>query len=329
LIRASQLTIPGAVDSNVPMTWELVEGQPQLFATTSWGGIPALLRGDALDRMQRIVDSVAIVPHPGDGVWIEAIVPDDSGAWYGYYHHEQPATRCGRHDRAIPRVGAVRSRDRGQTWDDLGIVLEAPASTDACQSSNRFVLGGIGDVTAILDDEARDLYLYVSQYGRDRAGQGIAVARLAWADRDEPVGKMMVWQEGTWMPAHREGDHAPWEYPVGTPIVAARKPWHDGNTDVDAFWGPSIHWNTYLEQYVMLLNRARNEGFDNEGIYVAFAPVIDDPEAWSAPHKLMNGGGWYPQVAGIEPAIGTDKLAGKRARLFLTGKSDQLIEFER
>jgi hypothetical protein len=97
---------------------------------------------------------------------------------------------------------------------------------------------------------------------------------------------------------------------------------------VDAFWGASIHWNTYLERYVMLLNRAKNENFDNEGIYVSFSSALDDAAAWSAPRKLMNGGGWYPQVVGLEPG-GTDRQAGQRARFFLTGTSNRYIEFTR
>ena len=127
----------------------------------------------------------------------------------------------------------------------------------------------------------------------------------------------------------RESDDGTWEYGAGTPLVAVRDPWHDGDSDADAYWGPSVHWNTYLEQYVMLVNRARNESFDNEGIYVAFSPALDDPGAWTSPRKLMSGGGWYPQVAGIEAGTGTDKVAGQRARFFLTGKSEQMIEFER
>jgi hypothetical protein len=79
----------------------------------------------------------------------------------------------------------------------------------------------------------------------------------------------------------------------------------------------------------MLLNRARDEGFGNEGIYVSYARRLDDPTAWSPPRKLMNGGGWYPQVAGLEPASGTDKLASQRARFLLTGRSQHYIEFQR
>jgi hypothetical protein len=77
----------------------------------------------------------------------------------------------------------------------------------------------------------------------------------------------------------------------------------------------------------MLLNRTRDELFNNEGIYVSFAPSLDNPRAWSAPRKVMNGGGWYPQIAGLETGTGTDKLMGRRARFFLTGRSTNLIEF--
>jgi hypothetical protein len=79
----------------------------------------------------------------------------------------------------------------------------------------------------------------------------------------------------------------------------------------------------------MLLNRAKDEQFGQDGIYVAFAPTLADPRAWSAPVRLLAGGGWYPQVAGLEPGSGTDRQAGARARLFLTGVSAHLVEFAR
>lgn len=133
LLSAPRLVMPGAVDSNVPMTWELVDGAWRLFAFTSWGGIPALLTGSALDHMQRI-GVVAVVPHPGYGVWIDSVIADDSGTWYGYYHHEVPAEACGTPERSIPRIASARSTDRGLTWEDLGIVLEAPPDSSTCLS---------------------------------------------------------------------------------------------------------------------------------------------------------------------------------------------------
>jgi len=334
LTPAPRLVMPSAVDSNVAMTWTQVDGASRLVALTSWGGIPALLAGPDLERLQRVGD-VTIAPHPGHGIWIESVIPDETDStWYGYYHHEVPADRCGRHDRAIPTIGAARSTDRGLTWQDLGIILEAPPDSDACLSPNRFVVGGVGDVSVMIDDGWRDLYLFFSGYSKDPSGQGVLAARLAWADRDQPKGRVTVWQEAVWLPPRRiatagtDSDEA-WEYPAGTPLTPVSKPWHDGSVAADAFWGPSLHWNTHLEQYVMLLNRTKDESFNNEGIYASYARTLADPAAWSAPRKIMNGGGWYPQVAGLEPAAGTDKRAGARARLFLTGRSEHYIEFTR
>jgi len=332
LIRAPRIVMPGAVDSNVPMVWELADGRWQLFALTSWGGLPARHTGASLDQMQQ-AGPVNIVPHPGYGVWIESIVQDDSGAWYGYYHHERDAVACGRFDRFIPRIGALRSTDRGATWEPLGFILEAPSDTDACDSTNQFVIGGVGDVSAMLDDARTNLFLFFSQYTKEPSAQGVAVARLAWADRDTPVGRVTVWRSGAWLPAWQavaaDGVSVEWVYPTGTPIVAPTRPWHDGHVAADVFWGPSVHWNTYLGRYVMLMNRAANERFDNEGIYVSYATRLEDPRGWSAPRKIFDGGNWYPQVAGLEPATGTDKQAGQRARFLLTGRSDYFIEFEK
>ena len=91
---------------------------------------------------------------------------------YGYYHHEIPAFACQRPDRAVPRVGSARSFDRGLTWEDLGVVLEAPAENIACGSSNRFVVGGLGDVSVMRAPGGTDLFLFFSQDRRSRRSRG-------------------------------------------------------------------------------------------------------------------------------------------------------------
>ena len=317
LSSAPKLHLPGEVDSNNRAVWALVNGVQRLFVVSSWGGIPTRASGPEITAL-RDDGPVSFASHPGHGVWIEAIVPADDGTWYAYYHHERPADLCGRSDRQLPRIGALKSIDRGQTWDDLGIVIDAPAGSEACDSTNRFVLGGVGDVTAVLDADARDVYLYLSQYSRTAASQGVAVARLAWADRDAPAGKVSVWNGGAWLP---EG--------AGTPLWTTRQPFHDRANAADVFWGPAIHWNTYLDQYVMLLNRAKDDQFSQDGIYVSYSPTLADPSQWSAPVKIMSGGSWYPQVIGTEVGTGSDRVAGKRARFFMTGRSDRFIEFTR
>ena len=329
VFSASRVNLPGEIDSSNPAAWALVNGVQRLFVISSWGGVPVRSSGTSINTLQR-EQPVGFVSHPGHGVWMEAIVPDSAGVWYGYYHHERPADACGRPDRQLPRIGAMRSEDNGATWADLGIVLDAPPGSEACDSSNRFVLGGVGDVTAALDRDHQDLFLYFSQYGREGVSQGVAVARLAWADRDAPAGKVTIWNNGAWLPATADPDRdLGFRFPAGTPLVPSEKPFHDRSPSNDVFWGPSIHWNTYLEQYVMLINRAKDEVFGEEGIYVAFSPTLSDPSAWSPPRKILNGGEWYPQVFGDEAGVGTDRTAGRRARFFMMGKSTRMIEFER
>jgi hypothetical protein len=327
LFLAPRIELPARIDSSNPAAWARVGGALRLFVISSWGGIPVRSSGPSLDRL-RPDPPVTFRSHPGDGVWMEAIIPDDNGTWYGYYHHERPADACGRTDRQLPRIGAMRSTDNGATWDDLGIVIDAPFGSDACDSTNRFVLGGVGDVTAALDADRKDVHLYYSQYVRDGASQGVVAARIAWADRDAPAGKASIWSRGAWLPVTRSST-GQWSYPPASPLVAARQPFHDRIATNDVFWGPSIHWNTYLRQYVMVINRAWDEQFGQEGIYVSYSPSLSDPSQWTAPAKLMSGGQWYPQVIGEERGVGTDRVAGKQARFFMFGRSNWIITFER
>jgi hypothetical protein len=273
---------------------------------------------------------VLIEPWPGGGVWIEAVVADDDGTLYGYYHNENVATMCPGSTKVIPRIGAARSIDHGLTWEPLGIVLEAPPNSHDCETNDVYFVGGVGDLSVQLDPQSRDLYIFFSQYVRQDRSQGVGVARLAWADRDNPAGKAMVFGTTTWFPARAiplQSGAVRWIYPRAVPIFPAAEPWNDDDTVVDAFWGPSVHWNVYLEQYVMLLNHAKDTAWGQEGIYVSFAPRIDDPRLWSTPVKILSGGRWYPQVMGIEEGAGSDKVAGRWARFFMAGASEHLIQF--
>ena len=316
------------------MIWTRVDGELTLVAFASWGGAPVRMAGPNLEGLQ-VTGDIVMTPQPTNGIWFESVIADEADStWYAYYHDELPAYVCGRPDRSVPRVGAAVSTDRGVSWQSLGIILEAQPNSEVCSSSNRYVVGGVGDVSVMVDREWKDVYLYFSNYASDPASQGVLVARFPWADRDAPRGQVTVWQDGVWLaPTVRPltgTDEVPieWDYPPGTPLVRTTSPWHDGQTAANAFWGPSLHWNTSLQQYVMLLNRTKDESFNNEGIYVSFAPTLDDPRAWSTPRKILSGGGWYPQVAGLEPGSGSDSEMGSRGRFLLTGRSTRFIEFK-
>lgn len=328
LIPAPAMRVPSLTDSNSPVVWERVAGQLRLFMFASEAGVTTRLDGPDLSRIA-VRGQVDFDGHPGHGVWMESIVPDVDGTWYGYYHNEWPAEICGDMSRTIPRIGAARSTDFGATWVDLGILLEAPRGSQECGSPNGYFLGGVGDFSAVLDNDRQYLYIFFSQYASREAAQGVSAARMAWADRDAPQGRLSVWlRNQTWLPTRTiTTQHAVrYAYPAGAPIYRVVESWHD-NEKVDAFWGPSVHWNTFLDQYVMLLNRAQDSAWTQEGVYVAFTPTLGDPGTWSIPQRLIAGGAWYPQVVGLEAGAGSDREAGESARFFLGGQSNYFIQF--
>jgi hypothetical protein len=326
---APPLRLTGEADSNSPATWARVRGRNLFFIMTSVDGRPSVASGLQVSALSA-PRPATVEPWPGGGVWMESILKDDDGTWYGYYHQENVATMCGS-QRVIPRIGAARSRDAGATWEPLGTILEAPPGSHDCVTYNSYFVGGVGDVSVLLDPESQNAYFFYSLYLRAQSQQGVGVARLAWADRDAPVGKVMIWRARTWVPASvtvRPDESLRVIYPAAAPLFPTAQAWHDGDWAVDAFWGPSVHWNTHLGLYVMLLNRAQDETFRQEGIYVSYAPRLDDPPLWSQPAKVIDGGRWYPQVIGLEQN-GTDKEAGELARFFMSGSSNHFIRFIR
>jgi hypothetical protein len=326
--------LPGRVDSNSPAVWLLDEGISQLRVLTSSAGVVSLSVGTEA-RTLGPATPVEWTTHPGHGVWMESVLVAEDGTWYGYYHNEIPATVCDRQDRMVPRLGAARSVDAGRTWEDLGVILEAPEGWHACATRNRYFVGGVGDAVVVRDSTSQYVYLFFSQYSRSASAQGVGVARLAWADRDEPTGRVEVWTSDAWLPARHEvrtGTHgeptARWAYDAGTPLWPVLQPWHDGNASNDAFWGPSVHWNASLQRFVMLLNRAANDQWAQDGVYVAFSTSLENPRGWTTPVQLLDGGTWYPQILGLESGQGTDTWGTWRARLFIGGSSNYFVDFE-
>lgn len=255
------------------------------------------------------------------GRWIECTWKTQDKELYGWYHYEPTGICPGAHPESpkmnltAPKIGAVKSNDNGATWHDLGVLLEPPPDTLKCDTKNYYFAGGNGDFSVMLDANQQFLYFFFSNYPSVIAEQGVAVARMRWADRDQPTGKVSKWHLGHW-DEPGIGGHV-------SPILPARVDWH--RADAAAFWGPSIHWNTHLRQYVILLNHTKDGHFAQEGIYVTFNRDVGDPKGWTAPRNVPVPAGklaWYPQVIGLDKSRHeTDKLAGRIARLFMRGES--------
>ena len=258
-------------------------------------------------------------PALGLPVWIEATWLDPSGRLYAWYHRETAAA-CPGTNLKFPEIGALRSDDNGASFVDLGVIVKAPAADTDCSSQNGYFAGGNGDFAVILDNTHTYFYVLFTNYGGPPAQQGVAVARIAFADRDNPAGKVFKYRNGQWQEPGVGGEV--------TPIFAASVEWAKSNAD--SFWGPSVHWNTYLNMYVALMNRSCcTTGFPQEGIYVTFNSDLSNPAGWSAPSKILDGGqAWYPQILGTG-AGETDKHGGQTARYYLAGTSYYDIVFQR
>lgn len=312
---AVEVAMPVQVDSNSPAFWR--DGRLCWFGSH---GRPVLSGGadqfGPWETSEVDFQSPNAIPH-----WMESVWVDSDGTIWGWYHAE-PIGLFTNPNLTAPNIGAVVSFDGGKTIFDLGVILETGYQLDGT-AQNGYFGGGHGDCSVVLDREKKFFYFFFDNYSGPDAAQGVVVARMAFEDRFNPVGKVFKYSNGEWDQPGLGGRV--------TPIHPVKTPWQSSTPD--ALWGPSVHWNTYLKCHVMLLNRAQGSpGWAQEGVYVSFSYDISRPEAWSEPIKILDRAefpGWYffyPQVMGLD-AGGTDTRAGRTARLYVGGVSRWEIEF--
>lgn len=362
--EASPIQMPGVAvpersldheaDSNNPLHWD--GGTLYLFNNA---GHPWRTSGPDIEHLSYRL-SVSL----GDlndklQMWIEATHKDSDGTLYGACHYE-PATSCfaNGHPPTFPRIVWFRSKDNGATWEDLGFIIEANPCSIKCDTQSPWDAGGTGDFVFNLDEKQEYFYFYGTSYDPDFEQQGVFVARMRYADRNRPSGKVMKWHKGGWT--------EPAQWGRVTPVFHAERDYHKKNGAM--FWGPAVHWNSYLGLWVMVLNHAIDTKLTNDGIYISFNRSLGDPEGWSRPVRLLDrpaileataigsvhrdglivprgvyygelragskglviadtiSSGWYPQIIGTAKDE-TDKLSGRTARIFLTGMSRLEITF--
>jgi hypothetical protein len=309
---APELAFPSETDSNSPAVW--LDNELVLYNSTGLG--PRRSSGQNLFRLNG-VEPVVLGPSAHRPYWIEAAWVDDDGLVYAWYHHEPPGV-CRGSGLTAPQIGALVSRDGGRSFIDLGIVL-SNAYRPNCGARNGFFAGGNGDFTVIVGRQRRYIYFLFSNYGGPLSEQGVAVARMPFHARFNPVGAVNKYHAGDWFEPGLGG--------LVTPIFPATVDW--SAEDTDSFWGPSVHWNSYLNKYVMLINRSCcAPGWVQEGVYVSFNSSLEQPGGWTQPVKILSDVHWYPQVLGLGPG-GTDKLAGQTARLYVYGVSRWKLVFHK
>lgn len=308
---ASSIIMPSPVDSNSPAFW--LNNELHLLNSTVSG--PILGSGPNQSALKS-TQAVTMKPVYPWAYWMEATWVDPTGLVYGWYHQEFGPCPAGNY-LAEPRIGAAISYDGGKTFLDMGSVITSGEPAD-CAAQNGYTAGGVGDFSVVLDQQKKYFYFFYSSYAGDLENEGICVARMPYSSRMFPNGAVEKYYNGAWSePGVGGRDGA---------IFAATALWQ--KADTNSYWGPSLHWNTYLNKYVMLLNHSCcSPRYPQEGIYISYNSDPGKPQNWSAPVLLMHNAGWYPQVIGNGVNTGTDSNAGATPRLYIAGKSTWQLQF--
>jgi hypothetical protein len=320
--RNVEAGIYDSIDCNSPLHWD-AQGRLHVFSSVQFpyhSVGPDLFRlANPLSMPQAVrINTSTRQPIPG-GVWLEATYRDSNGLLYGWYHNERRGP-CDDTHLTIPRIGAMVSADEGASWQDLGIVMQAGESTTDCLTENYYFAGGEGDFSVVLDQEKQFFYFFFGAYHDALDEQGVCVARMRYADRNNPLGRVWKYYQGKWSQPGLNGRVSP--------IFPAMVDWH--RRDANALWGPATHYNTYLQCYVMLLNHAINGQWAQAGVYISYNKFPGNPAGWSTPLRLALDpqGRAYPEVIGLQKGE-TDKLLGQVGRLFLLGESNWELVFQR
>lgn len=314
---AHRASLPQVIDGNTSAMW--ADGELHIFHST---GVPTRSKGPDQFHLGG-TENIDFNSSDHKPVWFEAVWRDPDGTLFLWYHNE-PGGVCSGNKLTAPRIGAAVSHDNGKTVEDLGIVLESGDPVD-CDAENGFFAGGHGDFSVVPDQEGQFFYFFFTNYAGAADEQGVATARMPMDARYNPAGAVQKYYRGEWNQPGL-GGHM-------TAIFPASVSWQESNTD--SYWGPSVHWNTYLQQYVMLMNRSCcKPGWPQMGVFASYSVDLSHPETWVYPWWILDSSqishapGYYPQVLGLEEG-GTDSVAGQVARLYVHGDSDFEIIFFR
>jgi len=318
-------------DSNSPSHWD----GDTFYVLNSWEQ-PWVASGSSLTQLGAgVPGSFNDSELPKLWIWIESSHKDADGTLYAWYHNEIP-NLCPPRVDDIPgypvsvKIGALRSKDNGVHWENLGFIIEPDPESIDCRTEDMWYAGGTGDFSVHLDATKQYFYFYFTNYSAVTTEQGICAARLKFSDRNSPRGKIQFWIRGSW----GQQSTIACVTPIFPAEIDTRR--RDGRT----YWGPSIHWNSYLRTYVMVLNKIKDTTWATEGLYITFNKNIANPNGWSRPELLMtaeearhanpkkSANGWYVQVMGTRKGE-TDKLASRAARLFVDGQSRWELDFQK
>ncbi|CAN5776016.1 hypothetical protein BH10BAC2_BH10BAC2_40070 [soil metagenome] len=266
-------------------------------------------------------------------------LPYDAKTRKGYIDNQWPQGITGpQSPAAVCRIGIMKSTDGGHSWTNKGIFIEdlQPRMILKQFNTSKTFAGGVGDPSAVASGNY--LYLFYGEYGyagvydsinydpvKEWSGQCISIARIKLSDLENPEGKAKRWDGKAFNAAYDS---------VGVPISALQISLDSAGGPSSApaagyHWGPSVSWNTYLKQWVMLMAHASGPSWQGGRIYISFNSNKDlgkgnNAQQWSKPQLLVDKPGhtiWYPSLQPINSDQdianrNTSLNLGQTARLF-------------
>jgi hypothetical protein len=296
------MRLPFAIDSNTATIWR--DGNLHFFHSA---GEPRVTTFDG-QTQTFFTEEARIDRRDHFPMWIESVWQDPSGPLWAWYHHERVGD-CP--NLNVPEIGALVSYDGGRSFTDLGIIMASGEWTN-CDALNGYFANGHGDFSVVADREGQYLYFLFGAYGGDLANQGVAIARMPISALWSQQGAVWKYYEGGWT--------EPGLYGRVTPVFPAVAGWEGANTD--SFWGPSIHWNSHIGRFVVVMNRSCcGPKWPQAGMYVTMTSDLANPSAWTEPAYLTGYDDWYPWVLGLGAGEGSAE-AGQQVRFFIRNHSE-------
>jgi hypothetical protein len=261
--------------------WVVYWAEYESYRTT--GSSPFPEDQVALDPLIKVFGARGGKAWDNGGSWLTSVYRLDGKNLLAFYHAEDHWTVPNPDYKAWKSIAVTYSGDDGVTWAKGQQIITAWKSRPAEPA-----WGGAGD-QGIVWDSANARWVCFYQELAD-----VGEAQIHMAASSDPRGKPGSWFK--W-----DGSHfsAPGLGGKGAPLPAFLG--YEGAN-------PSIHWNTYLQQWVMIYG-----GWDGSLYITSSADLI----RWAVPRVLVRpeqkgGHAWYPTIISAQG----DTTAGESAYLY-------------